>query len=106
MNINKPTIPEQYKLILKDVLNKLFNLSLSPSYSAVYLTTPVLIAPFAKVNTIEIKFENDPIKATPLGPVYIAITLFDTNPDEIRIKVIIAEKNVVLINFKINFKTS
>ena len=102
-NNNKtPTVAEQYKLIFNEVLNKDFNLSLSSPYSAVYLMTPVLIAPFAKVSTILIKLEKAPIKATPLVPVYIAITLLEINPEEIRIRVIIPEKNEVLINFKIS----
>ena len=103
-NKTRPTKPEQYKLILKEVLNNDFNFTLSPSYSAVYLTTPVLIAPFAKVRTILIKFEKAPSKATPPVPVYIATTLLATNPEEIRIKLIIPEKKVVLINFKMKFK--
>lgn len=95
-----PTNPEQYKLILNDVLNKDFNFVSSSTYSEVYLTTPVLMAPFAKVSTILIKLEKAPINATPVGPVYIAITLLATNPEEIRITAIIPEKKEVLNNVK------
>jgi len=35
----------------------------------------------------------------------MATTLLATKPDPMRIKVIIPEKRVVLINFKINFKS-
>ncbi|CAA9200645.1 hypothetical protein FLACOL7796_03392 [Flavobacterium collinsii] len=49
------------------------------------------------------KFEKAPIKATPLGPVNTATTLLAANPELIRIRVIIAEKKVVLINFKFSY---
>jgi hypothetical protein len=64
-----PVNPEQKKVILKAVLNSAFNLSLLSSYSAVYLITPLLIAPFAKVKIMAIKFEKAPINAIPIVPV-------------------------------------
>jgi hypothetical protein len=82
------------------VLNNLFNLLSSPSYSAVYFTTPVLIAPLETVNIIVTKFVNCPINATPEGPVKIATILFATKPEIIRMNVDIAEYKDVLINFK------
>lgn len=101
INNIKPTIQEQYKLILNEVLNNDFNFSLSFSYSAVYFITPILMAPLAKVSTMLIKFEKAPIKATPPVPVTTATTLFAKKPELIRIKVIIAEKKDVFTRFNI-----
>ena len=72
----------------------------SPLYSAVYFTTPVFMAPFAKINTMDIKLLNAPIMATPAGPVSIATILLLTKPEPIRTKVMIDVKNVVFTNFK------
>ena len=59
------------------------------------------MAPLAKVSAIEMKLVKAPIKATPEGPVKMATTLLATNPEAIRINVIMAEKKAVFTNFKI-----
>ncbi|GAA4205069.1 hypothetical protein GCM10022289_24000 [Pedobacter jeongneungensis] len=96
-----PTIIEQKREIRNDVLKIFFNSSSSLLNSAVYFTTPDVIAPFAKDNTTDIKLANAPINATPAGPVKIAIALLATNPELILINVTIAEKRLVFINFTI-----
>jgi hypothetical protein len=95
-----PTIAEQIIETFNAVLNNDFSFGSSPAYSAVYFTTPEFIAPFAKVKMMLIKFEKAPISATPAGPVNRATTLLATNPETMRINVIIAEKKVTLTNFK------
>lgn len=97
---SKPTIPEQYTDIFKEVLKSDFSWISSPSYSAVYFTTPEFIAPFAKINTIDMKLLNAPIMATPAGPVSMAIILLLTKPDPILTNVMIDVKKVVFISFK------
>ena len=72
-------------------------------YSATYLTTPLLIAPFPIVKAIDIKLVNAPTDATPIGPVYMAIIFPAKKPDEILTKVIMAEKTLVLIKFTLIF---
>lgn len=96
----KPNMAEQATLILNAVLNSVFNCCSSPSNSAVYFITPVLIAPLANVKAMVIKLENCPISAIPAGPVNKATTLLATKPEAMRIKVIIAEKKEVFISFK------
>lgn len=44
--------------IFKAVLNNFFNFDSEFSYSAVYFTTPVFIAPLETVNVIATKFAN------------------------------------------------
>jgi hypothetical protein len=99
-NRKNPIIKEQPTEILNAVLKSCFNLTLLSANSAVYLTTPVFMAPLAKVSAIVIKLLKAPISATPDGPVKMATTLLATKPEAIRINVTIAEKKVVLINFK------
>lgn len=101
-NNNKLVAKEQYRHILNAVLNRFFISVASSSYLAVYLTIPLLIAPFAKFNMMDIKLENWPTKATPAGPVITATILPIKNPEHMRIKVIIAEKKDVLISVKID----
>jgi hypothetical protein len=67
------------------------------SYSEVYLTIPCEIAPFEKVVIIVTKSFNCPTNAKPLGPTYIAKTLFIINADITVIIVDIAVKTEVLI---------
>lgn len=95
----KPIKLEHKIDITKAVLNKDFSFPSSLLNSAVYFITPVLIAPFAKVIEMVMKLVKIPIKATPDGPVKVAITLPATKPDAIFTNVTIPENRVVLINF-------
>ena len=94
-----PIIIEQQILSFREVLKIFLNSGSLESYSAVYLTTPVLIAPFAKVKITVIKFVNCPTSAIPAGPVNNATNLLATKPEAMRIIVITAEKKDVLISF-------
>ena len=104
MKTTRHPIPkEQYIDIRNAVLKSDSSLDLSSLYSAVYLITPVLIAPLANVKIIAIKLLKAPIKATPAGPVNTAITLPATNPEEMRINVITPDEKIVLTNFKVPY---
>ena len=100
IKIISPVIREHITEILREVLKSEWSFCSSPFNSDVYFTTPELIAPLAKVNTIEIKLEKAPKRATPDGPVKTDTILVAIKPEAIRKIVIIAENILVFINFK------
>ena len=82
---------EQTTEMHKAVLNNLKLLLILFVYSAVYLTIPLLIAPFPKAITIAIKFIKAPISATPEGPTIEATTFVDIKPAKVLRRVITPE---------------
>jgi len=91
---------EQINVTIDAVLiNNLSLLLFSFEYWEVYLITPLLIAPFEKVKTIDKKFANPPIWPKPEGPKINETTLLEIKPDPTLINVVIEERRIVLINF-------